>query len=253
MIILSFGIKGISQTPQSKTYIKSKFETGDDYGMFIDNSYNVLGNDILKSSGTSVLPYYAPYTTKSPGVLYTGSTVPTSTATTLNYDGIFRATKLYIGDSLIYASGLGGGYFALSSGNIYPTTLSNSFSINTNSASGYNFRVNGRALFDLSIKTDTLYIPYSTTHTSTFYTDASGNLTFDDDVTGTKTLADLAAGGSSTLWKRNATNQISLYNSYDSVCIGRTITPYAELTLAGNIWMNSAYSNISKITMGGYS
>ena len=54
-------------------------------------------NGILEWS----IDVYQPYSSKTASQFYTGQTAPSSVATTLNYDGYFRASNLYVGNQAV--------------------------------------------------------------------------------------------------------------------------------------------------------
>jgi len=76
--------------------------------LYLDASRNVTYVDAPAGGVTPVdnildwdTDSYRPYTAKTASAFYTGVTVPDAVTTTLNYDGIFRSTRLYEGNTRV--------------------------------------------------------------------------------------------------------------------------------------------------------
>jgi len=76
--------------------------------LYLDASKNITYVDAPAGGVTPVdnildwdTDAYKPYTAKTASVFYTGVTVPDAIATILNYDGIFRATQLFEGNTRV--------------------------------------------------------------------------------------------------------------------------------------------------------
>jgi len=261
LILIGISLLFVSHGQVSKTYLKTKFEafdkpTEEDFGMFIDNTYNYLQDGILKSSGTSIAPLYSPYTSRQVGKFYTGSETPISTAPGLNYDGIFRATEIYIGNTKIDSSfGERYWFFDEDELRLNPQSPTHGLAIGNESLLGYDLRVSSRALFDYSITTDTIIIPFDVLGpgypSAKIFVDGDGYLVFDGPVSDEVKLADIISGGG--FWTNNngvlypvsltdglAINTTFLYG-YDLRVNGKAL--FDDGVKVDTLWINNGYYN----------
>jgi hypothetical protein len=140
LLLSIFTIEIYSQTPKST--LKTYFETGDtptesQFGMLIDNTYNEVTDGIFNLTGYPSISL-APFTVRGIGTFYTNSWanfnnasyIPNDTTTIINFNGVGRFTRLYIGSTLVTNLG-GDSYWTISGSRLRPLNLTDSVIIGT--------------------------------------------------------------------------------------------------------------------------
>lgn len=163
--------------------ILTYFELGDkpteaQFAAAWSNSYNGVSDGMWDLTGYPSIGF-TPYSTLQVGKFYKGSAWPTDTTIVLVYNGTLKVPNLWVNGQRW--TGTGSSEWTLSSGALYPTSLTTNVAINSTSTSGYDLFVNGTTYSTSSVRTNTLDLENTLTDEGAISIDASGNMQFSDE------------------------------------------------------------------------
>jgi len=225
IIIFSSGLRLFSQPTISLSTLLTYFEHGDtpteaQFKIAWENSYNQVADGLWDFTGGPTISL-APYSSTGLNRFYTGSSLPTDTTYKLNYNGVFRVSKLVVNGSTIDF----GSIDAFWTDAIDPTVVSlvdtsMDVSIGSGYSYGYKLYVKGESYFKEELHAVGVTVTNETGLEGFVTVDESGDMYLQDENSGPYKLSTLYSSGPWTA----TTNKI--YNtSYttDTVVIGSTI------------------------------
>jgi len=199
--LILFGI-GFSTYPQtvSLSTILTYFETGDtptetQFAVAWSNSYNAVADGLWDITGGETISL-APYSSTGLNRFYTGTSLPADTTYKLNYNGVFRVSKLVVNGETIDFGSIDSYWTDIE--NPYTVSLVDTtmdVSIGSGSSYGYRFFVKGESYFTDELHAVGVTVTNATGLEAFLTTDESGDLYLQDENSGPFKLSDLYSGG----------------------------------------------------------